>query len=123
MDTAGREVKTGLFEGQSASVSSLSIPEGSFALGSESNVKSGVAFESGVLHIESASRLSGTADANLPGNVLSAGYVLNGRFLSPFEGRIRGPEGTIYYVISATRMIEADMQSSQTSPRLVILDQ
>jgi len=123
MDTGGKEVKTGLFEGQSANMPSLPIPEGNFALGSESNVKSGVAFESGILHIASAGRLSGAADANLPGNVLSAGYVLNGEFLSPFEGRIKGPEETIYYVISATRMIEAEMQSSQTSPRLVILDQ
>lgn len=123
MDKTGREVKTGVFEGQSAAASSLLIPEGSFAMGSENNVQSGVAFGSGVLNIASPGRIFGTVDANSPGNVLSSGYALNGRLVSPSEGRIKTTEGTIYYVVSATRIIEADMQPGQTSPRLVILDQ
>lgn len=123
MDAAGREVKTGMLEGQSAGASSLSLPTGKFAEGSESNSNAGVAFKSGVLSIEPAGSLSETTDMNLAGNVLSPAHSLNGVLTSAAKGLFTTVGGTIYYVVSPTRMIELEMQAGQTSPRFVIVDQ
>lgn len=123
MDSSGRAVKTGMWEGQSASGSVLSESVGSFAAGSEADTNAKVAFVSGILTIAPAGDLARTADVNLPGNVLSVGQTQDSRLTAITQGRLRTAEGRTYYVISPTRIIEADMQSGKAAPKLVILDQ
>jgi len=123
MDSAGREVKDGMLERQTVGMSSLSLPTGRFAEGSDSNTNAGIGFESGELNIGPPSSFSATIDTNLPGNILIAGKLLNGNLPAPMEGRIRTKEGTTYYVISPARIIAVGVRSGGTGPRLVILDQ
>lgn len=123
MDAEGREVKTGMLEGQSAGAPSFRLPAGEFAEGTESNTSPGVAFESGVLSIEPADSFSETTDMNLAGYVLTSAYVPKGILSFAAAGRFTASDGTIYYVVSPTRIIEVDMQSNQSQPRLVIVDQ
>jgi len=123
MDSAGRAVKTGMWESQSVSDAVLSEPVGSFAAGSEADTSAKVAFVSGMLTVAPAGDLAGTADVNLPGNVLSSGQTQDSGVTAIAQGRLRTADGKTFYVISPTRMIEADMQSGAAAPRLVILDQ
>jgi hypothetical protein len=123
MDSAGTAVKTGMWESQPTSDSVLSEPVGSFAAGSEANTNARVAFVSAMLTVASAGDLAGTADVNLPGNVLSSGQSQDSRLTAVIQGRLRTAEGKTFYVISPTRVIEADMQTDSATPRLVILDQ
>lgn len=123
MDAVGREVKTGMLERQSDDASSLAFPAGKFVEGTQSNANPSVAFECGTLSIVPTGDLSGTVDLNDAGNALLPGRALAAILSRATKGRITANGGSVYYVISPTRMIRADMQSGETNPKLVVVDQ
>ena len=122
-DASGKRVKTGMLERQSAGTSSSAFPIGEFVEGSESNTNSRIAFESGALSITSGGDLSEIADLDFVGETPLAGYFVVERLSSPGEGRIATSRGAVFYVISPTQMIRADMQKGEANPRLVFVEQ
>jgi hypothetical protein len=121
MDAAGTEVKTGMFEGQSAGPISLTTIAGNYVVGSDSNNNANVTYQSGVLSITALGALSGTLDTNATGDVVTNGNLLSGTLSLAINGRITIGSGVSYF-ISPNRLIELNLTAGQTNAQILAAD-
>jgi hypothetical protein len=112
---ADNEVATGFFEPQTGQPFNTASANGSYSFGSAAPMTPNVSNESGIASFDGAGNVTGTNDSNSLGSGLSGNHFFSDNYSVAASGRGTTVGGVIFYIISPTKAVLIDPQSTNPS--------